>query len=315
MRVRITKRINQFIREGVVMGKPVSMTGFGRGTANGKKSSWTVELRSVNHRYLDISIKLPRRFIGWDDKIKKEISPIHSRGRVDIFITFNDEGSETTKLKADLGLAKEYLRCLREVAQELSINGEPDLTMLASYRDIVSPLDEDEGAEELEKLWPNLKEAIADALQECLRMRQNEGETLQNDLLERLSIFQKKIDAIEHSLPLIIEKRGKALQERLDNLLSGIDIDPMRLAQEVAILVDKSDVNEELVRLRSHMEQFQGFLVLDEPVGRRLDFLVQEFLREVNTISSKINHAETAHLIVGMKNDLEKIREQVQNLE
>ena len=114
---------------------------------------------------------------------------------------------------------------------------------------------------------------------------------------------------------MIIEKRGKALQERLDNLLSGIDIDPVRLAQEVAILVDKSDVTEEIVRLRSHLDQFNGFLNLDEPVGRRLDFLVQEFLREVNTISSKINHAETAHLIVGMKNDLEKIREQVQNLE
>jgi uncharacterized protein (TIGR00255 family) len=297
------------------MGNPVSMTGFGGGTASGKEISWTVEIRSVNNRYLDISIKLPRKFIGWDDKIKKEISSIHSRGRVDVFITFNDEGFETTKLKADLGLAKEYLRCLREVAQELSISGEPDLTMVASYRDIVSPLDDEGGAEILEELWPDLRAAIIDALNECLKMRQREGELLQNDLLERLSIFQQKIDAIEQSLPLIIEIRGKVLQERLDKLLSGIDIDPVRLAQEVAILVDKSDVNEEIVRLRSHVEQFQGFLNLDEPVGRRLDFLLQEFLREVNTIASKINHAETAHLIVGMKNDLEKIREQVQNLE
>jgi uncharacterized protein (TIGR00255 family) len=297
------------------MGTPVSMTGFGGGTASGKEISCTVEIRSVNNRYLDISIKLPRKFIGWDDKIKKEISSIHSRGRVDVFITFNDEGFETTKLKADLGLAKEYLRCLREVAQELSISGEPDLTMVASYRDIVSPLDDEGGAEILEELWPDLRAAIIDALNECLKMRQREGELLQNDLLERLSIFQQKIDAIEQSLPLIIEIRGKVLQERLDKLLSGIDIDPVRLAQEVAILVDKSDVNEEIVRLRSHVEQFQGFLNLDEPVGRRLDFLLQEFLREVNTIASKINHAETAHLIVGMKNDLEKIREQVQNLE
>jgi uncharacterized protein (TIGR00255 family) len=297
------------------MGKPVSMTGFGRGPVSGKDSFWTVELRSVNHRYLDISIKLPRRFIGWDDKIKKEISSFHSRGRVDIFITFNDKGVESTKLKVDLGLAKEYLRCLKEVAQELSVTGEPDLTMLASYRDIISPLEDEGGAEALEEFWPDLKEAITDAMKECLKMRQQEGESLQNDLLDRLSIFKQKIDAIEDSLPLIIEKRGKVLKERLDNLLSGIDIDPMRLAQEVAILVDKSDVNEEIVRLRSHMEQFNGFLNLDEPVGRRLDFLVQEFLREVNTIASKINHAETAHLIVGLKNDLEKIREQVQNLE
>ena len=297
------------------MGKPVSMTGFGRGPVSGKDSYWTVELRSVNHRFLDISIKLPRRFIGWEDKIKKEISSFHSRGRVDIFITFNDKGVEATKLKADLGLAKEYLRCLKEVARELSVTGEPDLTMLASYRDIISPLEEEGGAEVLEEFYPDLKEAINDAMKECLKMRQQEGESLKNDLLDRLSIFKQKIDAIEDSLPLIIEKRGKVLKERLDNLLSGIDIDPMRLAQEVAILVDKSDVNEEIVRLRSHMEQFNGFLNLDEPVGRRLDFLVQEFLREVNTIASKINHAETAHLIVGLKNDLEKIREQVQNLE
>jgi len=297
------------------MGKPVSMTGFGRGPASGKKGSWTVELRSVNHRYLDISIKLPRRFIGWDDKIKKEILSVHSRGRVDIFITFNEEGLEDTRLRADIGLAKEYLRCLKEIARELSVTGEPDLTMLATYRDIITPLDEESGAEKLEEFWPGLQEAIADALQECLKMRQSEGETLQIDLLERLTVFQQKIDEIENSLPVIIEKRGKALQERLDNLLSGIDIDPVRLAQEVAILVDKSDVTEEIVRLRSHMDQFNGFLSLEEPVGRRLDFLVQEFLREVNTISSKINHAETAHLIVGMKNDLEKIREQVQNLE
>ena len=297
------------------MGKPVSMTGFGRGTASGKEKSWTVELRSVNHRHLDISIKLPRRFIGLDDRIKKEISSFHNRGRVDIFITFNDEGIESTKLKADLGLAKEYLRCLREVARELTITGEPDLTMLASYRDIISPMDEEGGAEILEEYWPDLQEAIADALKECLGMRQNEGQILQNDLLERLAIFQQMIDTIEQSLPLIIEKREKALQERLDNLLSGIDIDPVRLAQEVAILVDKTDVSEEIVRLRSHLEQFHGFLNINEPVGRRLDFLVQEFLREVNTIASKINHAETAHLTVGMKNELEKIREQVQNLE
>jgi uncharacterized protein (TIGR00255 family) len=297
------------------MGKPVSMTGFGRGMKNGKDSSWTVEIRSVNHRYLDTSIKLPRKFIGWEDKIKKEISSFHSRGRVDIFITFNDEGVEDTKLKVDLGLAKEYLRCLREVARELAIKGEPDLTMFASYRDIVSPHEEEGGSEILEELWPDLREAIVDALKECLQMRQNEGEILEKDLVEHLAIFQQKIGEIEKSLPLIMEKREKALHERLDNLLSGINIDPLRLAQEVAILVDKSDVNEELVRLRSHLEQFHGFLNIDEPIGRRLDFLVQEFLREVNTISSKINHAETAHLIVGMKNDLEKIREQVQNLE
>ena len=297
------------------MGQAISMTGFGRGEASGKRGSWIVELRAVNHRYLDIGIKLPRRFMSWEDRIKKEISSFHIRGRVDVYVTFNDEGAETSRLKADLRLAREYWACLKDIAEDLSIPGEPDLTMLASYRDIIASPDEEAGGELLEELWPALRAAIGAALEECHQMRQSEGEALQKDLLERLYSFQQKIDEIAQSLPQIMEKRETGLQERLDNLLSGVDIDPVRIAQEVVILVDKTDVSEEIVRLRSHVEQFQGFLNLDEPVGRRLDFLVQEFLREVNTIASKISNAETAHLTVGMKNDLEKIREQVQNLE
>jgi uncharacterized protein (TIGR00255 family) len=297
------------------MGKPLSMTGFGRGEASGTQGAWTVEVRAVNHRYLDTGIKLPRRFMGWEEKIKKEIATYHTRGRIDVYVTFTDEGSESARLKADLRLAREYFSCLQEIARDLGITAEPDLAMLASYRDIITPMDEEAGGELLEELWLPFRDAITAALEECREMRRSEGETLQRDLVERLDGFQQKIDTIEQSLPRIIAKRETALKERIDILLAGVDIDPMRIAQEIAVLVDKSDVSEEIVRLRSHVEQFQGFLGLDEPVGRRLDFLVQEFLREVNTIASKISNAETAHVTVGMKNDLEKIREQVQNLE
>jgi uncharacterized protein (TIGR00255 family) len=291
------------------------MTGFGRGTASGPQGAWTVELRTVNHRYLDIGLKLPRRFMGWEERIKKEIDASHGRGRVDVYVTFSDEGAAGTRLKSDLQLARDYLACLEEVAETLAIEGKPDLAMLASYRDIIVPIDEEIGAELLEELWESLREALGAALNECRQMRQGEGERLAYDLLERLKSFQATLDAVEDSLPGIIANREAALKERLDILLSGVDIDPLRLAQEVAILVDKSDVTEETVRLRSHIQQFKGFLQLNEPVGRRLDFLVQEFLREVNTIASKISNAETAHMTVAMKNDLEKIREQVQNLE
>ncbi|MGW8287066.1 MAG: YicC/YloC family endoribonuclease [Desulfobulbales bacterium] len=297
------------------MGMTVSMTGFGRGEARGSGCSWIVELRSVNHRYLDISIKSPRRFMAWEERIKKAIASFHVRGRIDVYVSFSDEGIETARLKADLPLAKEYLACLKEIMDELSVPGAPDLAMLASYRDIITPLDGELSGELLEELWTNFNEALQRALNECKRMRQREGEMLQEDLLARLKAFQQKIDTIERSLPQIIEQRESSLKERLDILLSGVDIDPIRLAQEVAILIDKTDVSEEIVRLRSHVEQFKGFLRLDEPIGRRLDFLVQEFLREVNTIASKISDAETAHVSVSMKNDLEKIREQVQNLE
>jgi len=297
------------------MGKPLSMTGFGRGESSSQDCSWIVEVRTVNHRYLDIGVKLPRQFLGWEDRIKKEISAYHIRGRIDAYVTFNNEGIAASRLKADLQLAREYQTCLQEIAKELALPGEPDLALLASFRDIITPLDDEAGDDFLEGLWPSLRDALAAALDECQKMRQSEGESLQKDLQERLESFQQKIEAIEQSLPAIMKTREAALKERLDILLSGVDIDPMRLAQEVAILVDKSDVSEEIVRLRSHVEQFAGFLSLDEPVGRRLDFLLQEFLREVNTIASKISNAETAHMTVGMKNDLEKIREQVQNLE
>lgn len=297
------------------MTNMMSMTGFGRGESNGERCSWIVELRSVNHRYLDITIKSSRRFIGWEERIKKEISAYHLRGRLDVYVNFNDEGIETTRLKTDLPLAKEYLACLQELTDELSLPGAPDLAMFAANRDIITPLEDGIGAEKQEELWPSFKEALVAALNECRKMRQKEGEILVNDIFLRLTGFEKKVEAIEKNLPQIIASREDSLKERLDNLLAGVDIDPIRLAQEVAVLVDKTDVTEEIVRLSSHIQQFKNFLESDEPVGRRLDFLIQEFLREVNTIASKISNAETAHLTVGLKNDLEKMREQVQNLE
>ena len=297
------------------MGKILSMTGFGRGEASGNGRSWTVELRAVNHRYSDIIIKMPRQYSVLEDKIKKEAIKYHTRGRVDIYISVTDQQTDANRLKADIGLARQYYNCLKEIGQELSVAGEPDLSILATFRDIVVPVEDEAVAEIVEQLWLDVKGAVIAALDDCLDMRQNEGEVLLKDLQSRMEVFEQTVNDIENSIPEILEKRQQALKERLDNLLSGVDIDPIRLAQEIAIMADKSDVSEEIVRLRSHISQFHGFLELDEPVGRRLDFLIQEFLREVNTIASKINNADTAHLIVGLKNELEKIREQVQNIE
>ena len=297
------------------MGKLLSMTGFGRGEASGDGRSWIVELRSVNHRYSDIIIKMSRQYTVLEDRIRKEVVKFHTRGRVDVYISVIDEQIDTNRLQADVGLAREYYNCLQEIGRQLSVVGEPDLAMLATFRDIITPVDDESGSEIVEQIWPDVKRAVTLALDNCLAMRQSEGEALENDLKSRMAVFEKTVGDIENSIPVILEKRQQALKERLDNLLSGVDIDPMRLAQEVAVMADKSDVTEEIVRLRSHISQFYSFLKLAEPVGRRLDFLIQEFLREVNTIASKINNADTAHLIVGLKNELEKIREQVQNIE
>ena len=241
------------------MKRTLSMTGFGRGEAGSNGYSWIVELRTVNHRYLDISIKSPRRFIGWEERIKKEISAFHLRGRIDVYVNFSDQGIETPRLKTDMQLARQYLTCLQEIMTELSVPGAPDLAMLAANRDIITPVDDEAGTERQEELWPTFREALHGALAECQQMRQSEGETLQKDLFARLSDFKEKIDVIEQSLPQIIAARENSLKERLDNLLSGVDIDPLRLAQEVAILVDKTDVSEEIVRLRSHVEQLKSF--------------------------------------------------------
>ena len=252
------------------MGKPLSMTGFGRGEASGNDRTWTVELRAVNHRYADTIIKMPRQYAVLEDRVKKKVAQYHTRGRVDLYISVLDEGIETTRLKADVTLARDYLSCLREISRELAVPGEPDLSLLASFRDVVTPQDDVVGPDTIEQLWDDIKGALILALDDCLSMRQNEGAELEKDLLARMAGFEKTVSRIEDSIPDILEKRQAALKERLDS---------------------------------------------SAPVGRKLDFLIQEFLREVNTIASKINNADTAHLIVDLKNELEKIREQVQNIE
>jgi len=291
------------------------MTGFGRGERSGSGRTWSIELRSVNHRNLDIKVKMPWRFGVFEERIKKEIALYHSRGHVDIYVLVSDEAVEGQRLKADLGLAREYRDCLRRIKEELSLKGEPDLAMVSSFRDIITPAEKGLSPEDIENIWPDLRAALTVAIMDGLAMRESEGAALKNDLSARLRGFAETVKGIDARLPELMTKRETALKERLDTLLRGIDIDPARLAQEAAILVDKADITEELVRLRSHIDQFTGFLDSSEPCGRKLDFLLQEFLREVNTIASKSANADTAYQVVDLKNELEKMREQVQNLE
>jgi uncharacterized protein (TIGR00255 family) len=183
---------------------------------------------------------------------------------------------------------------------------------MLTMRDIIG---QQELHPDLDIEWELIKNALESALESCCRMREQEGSSLKQELVERLEKFTQIVKKIEEKVPLIVQQRQLELKVKLDKLLDGMNIDPMRLAQEIAIIADKSDVTEEVVRLRSHIDQFANFLNSSEPVGRRLDFLLQEFLREVNTLGSKINNFEIAHLTVEMKNEVEKLREQVQNIE
>ncbi len=289
-----------------------SMTGFGRGELENGGRIWTVETRCVNHRYLDLKMKLPKGYSALEEKIRKKVSMFHSRGRVDLFLGVTGDFTDLMEIKANLGLAREYRDALNALSQEFGIEDGSSAATLASYPDV---LISERKNENLEDLWSILEQPFDDAFKSCDIMRMQEGETLASDLLWRLDTFTKTIDMIEAAIPDLLKAREKNLQERLQKILGNVQLDPARLAQEVAVMADKTDVTEEIVRLRSHIQQFQLFLKEGPGIGRKLDFLIQEFLREVNTLGSKINDAAIAHHTVELKSELEKMREQVQNIE
>ncbi|RUM35372.1 MAG: YicC family protein [Desulfobulbus sp.] len=292
--------------------RPRSMTGFGRGEAVLDERSWTVEIRTVNHRFLDQKVVIPRAFTGLEERIKKTVAAHQDRGRVDILLTLHGKSSGGPLLTVDMELARQYHACLRELADEFGLGPRIQLTELLQQREIISM---QEQSPDLDKEWPLVEQAVISALDECAAMREQEGLSLKKDLGERLDTFAAIVADIEKNIPEVVKLRQQELEKRVNKLLDGMDIDPLRLAQETAVMADKADVTEEVVRLVSHISQFRDFLHSDEPVGRRLDFLLQEFLREVNTLSSKISNAAIAHLGVEMKNEIEKLREQVQNIE
>ena len=292
------------------MKRPLSMTGYGRGEVAGARS-WTVEVRSVNHKFLDLSIKIPRKYLGLEERIKKEISAYYNRGHVDVYVNPGAEAGDNIRLAPNLPLARNYYQCLEAIREDLSLEA-PTLAMIQNYKEIIVAHEEEE---DLEAVWPRVSEALIQALTMAQGMREQEGEALKDELRQRLQEFAKTVETIAQDVPTIVQRRTEKLKERLAVLLQGVDLDPLRLAQEVAMMADKADVTEEVVRLRSHISQFSGFLAADEPVGRRLDFLLQEFLREINTLASKISDAPTAHLTVELKTEVEKLREQIQNIE
>lgn len=289
-----------------------SMTGYGRAETERQGKVWTVEVKSVNNRFLDTKVKLPRNYGALEDRVRKKAGFYQQRGRVDLVVGVSGDFSDLVTVEVDVNLARNYKEQLSLLAEELGIDGRIGLSMLIGLPDVLT---REQQSEDLDSVWPLLEQSIDSAFEQCVEMRVREGEALTADLVQRLELFTTVLDSIESSIPQVIADRETALRERLEKLLTVIDVDPARLAQEVAILADKSDVTEEMVRLRSHIAQFVDLLQSSEPVGRKLDFLIQEFLREVNTIASKINDAENAHKTVTLKSELEKMREQVQNIE
>jgi uncharacterized protein (TIGR00255 family) len=289
-----------------------SMTGYGRGEWQEGERRVEVEVKSFNHRYLDISPHLPRRLNSLEAQVRNLIKQRVSRGRVEVSVQIDDSSLVEQKLELDIALARDYHLALKTLQKELGILGELRLETLANFRDIFS---RKEVETDLEKEWASLQVALEAALRNLEQMRRDEGLALRGDFLGRLRAIEEMTREIEKKAPLALEACRDRLAQRVQELSRGIPVDEVRLAQEVAYLAERSDITEELVRIRSHLNQFREMLDDSEPVGRKLEFLLQEINREANTIGSKASDAGIAQEAMEVKSELEKMREQVQNVE
>jgi uncharacterized protein (TIGR00255 family) len=289
------------------------MTAYGRGQApTAQGGSWLVELRSVNSRFLDPHLRLPSGIMGLEDRVKKFLGQRLTRGRINLTVTTSGVAMAPPRLALNRGLVQEYRRVLEELKAELGLESDPGLGPFLTNRDLV--LAEDT-APDLDDLWQELEPALAAALDEAETMRAAEGATLAQDMLERLERLERLFKDVEARSPELVEAYRQRLRERIAKLMEDPQPDPQRLALEVAVMADRCDIVEEAVRAASHIEQFRNFIQAAEPVGRKLDFLIQELNREANTMGSKSPDAGMAQIIVEIKSELERVREQVQNIE
>ncbi len=289
-----------------------SMTGYGRAEAvlDGKKI--VAEIKSLNHRYLETSLRLSGTLAALEMEIKKKITNRFSRGKIEVALRMEANGAQAIGVGFDLNvpLLKNYYQLLLRIKKELNLKEEITLSMMASFRDVFVPPEED-----LATVWPTVEGVLDEAVAALMVMREKEGAILSQDLRERIVTLGNFLDTIEKRVPRVLAAYQKRLTERVKELVGDREIEESRLMQEVAMMAEKSDITEEIVRFRSHLDQFIGMLQGDEAVGRKLDFLLQEMGREVNTIGSKSSDVEIARQVIEVKSELARIREQVQNFE
>jgi uncharacterized protein (TIGR00255 family) len=290
-----------------------SMTGFGQAENEAAQEfRLRVEVRSVNHRYLDLSIRTPRDIQPLEEKVRRGIQQAVSRGRIDCTVTLREGSTPNVHVMIDKTLVDAYYHALTQVGALCALEEKPDLSLITRFPDCIR-VEKDQVNLEiiLQQLEPTLKLALSGLVEQ----REAEGARLAEDITGRLSTVRNLVTGVEQRTPAVTDEYRRKLQERITSYLDDVEVDPARLLTEVAIFADRSNVTEELVRLKSHLTAFHQALQEDSPVGRKLDFLTQELFREVNTIGSKANDYEIARLTVDMKTELEKIREQVQNIE
>lgn len=289
-----------------------SMTGYGKAVREVGGSKLVVEIRSVNHRYGEVSVKVPRTMLALENDVRRLVTTRLKRGKIEVFVKQESFVGAASMPVLNIPLAKAYHKAFMSLKEALGL-GEPiSLSLLAAQRDVLVIGDEESAPE----TWlPELTAAANQAVDGLEAMRMREGEALLADITQRLATLESLIATVAERVPQVVSDTAAKLRERVSQLLAGNPLDEARIAQEVALMADRCDVTEELVRFRSHLTQMSSTLRADEPVGRKLDFLLQELNREVNTIGSKANDAELATQVIALKAELEKIREQVQNIE
>lgn len=289
-----------------------SMTGFGRCEAAENNRKFTVEIKAVNHRYLDVNIKMPKTLNYFESAIRNELKKYISRGKVDVFISYEDLSEHTCTVHYNKEVAEEYLLYLRRMAEDFGLEDDVRVSTLSRYPEVFTM--EEAGADE-EELWKELQKAVDGAAKMFVESRVTEGDNLKQDLLEKLEGMLKLVDFIAERSPQIVAEYRRKLEEKVKDLLGDNTVDESRLLTEVTIFADKICVDEEIVRLRSHIETTRSALLEGGSIGRKLDFIAQEMNREANTTLSKANDLEISNCAIELKTEIEKVREQIQNIE
>ena len=291
-----------------------SMTGYGRGECTMYERKFTVEIKAVNHRYNDITVKLPRAIMGFEDEIKKAISKKVFRGKLDVFVNFESFSQEDINISVNEPLAKSYTETLRKLKSDLHLDGDVTIERVSKFPDVIT-VDKSISNENTEnEIRECLMKAVEDATDAFVAMREVEGETLKKNIIEKVAFVNDALQKIEERAPWVSKDYRARLEAKLADL-DEIQVDESRLLTEVLLFADKACIDEEITRLHSHISQMYSIVEENVPVGRKLDFLVQEMNRETNTIGSKSNDIEITNHVVDIKSEIEKIREQIQNIE
>jgi uncharacterized protein (TIGR00255 family) len=288
------------------------MTGYGRGQSSCNGTKFSVELNSVNRKQSDLTVNLPRELAELEPRIRDVINARISRGRLNVVIAYHSSGATSATMTINSGLARSYYNAMLDLQRELGAAGEISIETLLRAPGVVRPPDEHIAPD---TAWPQVNSALQEALGELIKMREKEGKHIAKDLIKRLKFVRQLVRKIRQLHPNVVRKYRQALHERIQRAGIDLPVEDERLTKEVIFFADKSDISEELVRLESHLRQFAHQLRIKEPVGRTLDFITQEIYRELNTLGAKGNDADISQLVVACKAEMEKIREQIQNIE